>query len=910
MHNRYLLLVLCGLFTSISLNAQGFLRAQGKQIVNGNGENYVLKGMGLGGYMVQEGYMMQSTEFAPTQHELREKITEVIGEAATEAWYQAWRDNYLREADVEKMREMGFNSIRLPMHFNLYTLPIQAEPVAGEQTFLAEGFERTDSIVAWCKARDMYVILDLHAAPGGQGDDVAISDRDLDLPSLWDSPANQDKMVALWRRLAEHYADEPTIGGYDLLNETNYELPGNVAMRELYGRITDTIRAVDQNHLIIIEGNGFANDYTGLTPPWDENMAYSPHKYWSFNDQATIQYMLDLRDEQDTPLYLGETGENSNHWFRNAAKLYEDFNIGWAWWPWKKIESVVGPVSTPSVAGYRDFLEWGKGNAEKPDSAATVAALMQLAENLKLENSRFQQDVGDALFRQKTSDATIPYLDTQAIPGVLHTVDYDMGRVGFAYDDTELATYWVSVGGGFTSWNNGFAYRNDGVDIEATQDTELTKGYNVGWTADNEWMQYTVKVAEDGLYRVRVRTASGNDGSGAISLRIGEASLTGPIEVPNTTGWQTWRDVTIENVPLAQTDDKLRIYIDRGGFNLGGLEFTKTGELSEAAFTPLDAVTRNADQIDLTLSKPLNVADTPVAADFTVEINGAAVNVQSVAFAGANNRNLTLVTDAEFAAGQDIRVSYNGTSVNANDGSALEAIDRLAVRNLALAVYSVPGTLQAEDFYAMSGVELEDSQDDGGGQNIGFLDVGDYLDYNIDVAAEGSYFLSFRTASESFTGGATVQILNQDSSKTDLATFSFEPTGGWQTWVTSDSQLVDLPEGRQQLRLLITAPSFNVNYLEFASRPVSTKEVGNQLPISVSPNPSSGLVVVKGELPTASAVQLSVSSLDGRELLRATTAAGRLVDHRLDLSAFPEGVYIVRGATPVGDYFTSRVIRW
>ena len=115
------------------------------------------------------------------------------------------------------------------------------------------------------------------------------SDYDPSKPSLWESPANRDKTVALWKRIAERYADEPWVGGYDLTNEPNWNMAGNIPLRNLYREITDSIRTVDTKHILIVEGNWFANDFTGLTPPWDDNMVYGPHKYWSFNDQASIQ---------------------------------------------------------------------------------------------------------------------------------------------------------------------------------------------------------------------------------------------------------------------------------------------------------------------------------------------------------------------------------------------------------------------------------------------------------------------------------------------------------------------------------------------------------------------------------------------------------------------------------------------
>lgn len=117
--------------------------------------------------------------------------------------------------------------------------------------------------------------------------------------------------------------DKPWIGGYDLVNQPNWELPGGTLLKALYKEITDTIRTVDTNHMIFIEGNWFANDFTGLTPPWDANMVYSPHKYWNYNDKASIQWVLNIRDTYNVPIYFGESGENSNAWFRDAIKLLD-----------------------------------------------------------------------------------------------------------------------------------------------------------------------------------------------------------------------------------------------------------------------------------------------------------------------------------------------------------------------------------------------------------------------------------------------------------------------------------------------------------------------------------------------------------------------------------------------------------
>ena len=161
----------------VSANSQG-LRTLGKKIINSNGDPVLLKGVGLGGWMLQEGYMMNSSGGADTQHEFIEKLTTLIGPEKTEEFYSNWRENFVTKQDVDSIAKFGFNSIRLPMHYNLFTLPIEQEPVAGENTWLDTGFEMVDELLSWCESNQIYLILDLHAAPGGQGKDAAISDYD------------------------------------------------------------------------------------------------------------------------------------------------------------------------------------------------------------------------------------------------------------------------------------------------------------------------------------------------------------------------------------------------------------------------------------------------------------------------------------------------------------------------------------------------------------------------------------------------------------------------------------------------------------------------------------------------------------------------------------------------------------
>ncbi len=556
------------LFVTTLINAQGYLKVSGKNIVDGNGENYILRGMGLGGWMLQEGYMLKTSSFAGTQHEIRAKIESLIGTTRTDDFYEKWYENHFAKTDADKLAEWGFNSIRLPMHYKLFTLPIEDEPVAGQNTWLDKGFKMTDQLLQWCEENEMYLILDLHAAPGGQGKDANISDYDDSKPSLWESEANRAKTVALWKKLAERYKDEPWIGGYDLINEPNWELPGNTLLRELYIDITNVIREVDNNHILFIEGNWFATDFNGLTPKWDDNMAYSFHKYWNGNDQGSIGYLITIRNNENVPLYLGETGENSNAWFKDCVELMESNNIGWAWWPQKKIDNIVGPLSAPMASGYQQLLNYWSGSGSRPSEDAAYAALLQQAENLKFENCSFQPGVVDALFRQQTEDTSVPFKD-HTIPGRIFASDYDLGAVGIAYSDVD---YQNTGGPGSSVWNSGYSYRNDGVDIEECSD-QLTNGYSVGWIETGEWLSYTVYSTQSGTYNLTIRY-SANNSDGKILLSLDGTGIGSFIDLSSTGGWQNWKSVTIENIQVEAGTHNLLARFFFGGFNLNYFQFT------------------------------------------------------------------------------------------------------------------------------------------------------------------------------------------------------------------------------------------------------------------------------------------------------------------------------------------------
>ena len=578
------LMLFCGLaiFTGTRTVAQGYLKADGKKIVNEKGENVLLRGMGLGGWMLQEGYMLKINNEGQ-QYRIRERIEDVIGAERTQEFYDLWLANHTRKIDIDSMKAWGFNSVRLPMHFNLYTLPVDKEPIAGQNTWLEKGFAMTDSLLAWCKANKMYLILDLHAAPGGQGNDLNISDRNPTKPSLWDSEANQKKTIALWRKLAERYVDEPWIGAYDLINEPNWgfdDLAGdkngtkekrNIPLKKLMVDITAAIREVDKKHIVIIEGNGWGNNYNGILPPWDDNMVLSFHKYWAYNDQASAENMIKMRDQYNIPVWLGETGENSNVWFTEAIRLFERNNIGWAWWPLKKL-GFNNPMEVRSNKNYDELLKFISKNGSKPDADSAYTGLFNLAESLKLENTIIHRDVIDAMIRQPFTSETMAFGNNQVRYGTkINAVDYDLGINGAAYFDNDTADYHVSTGKN-TPGNRGRMYRNDGVDIG--RDSTRPDGYQVTNFEKNEWLQYTIDVAKAGTYNV-VLNVSTADSDAGISLLVNGKPISEPVKLINTGGLDKFKEIEIKNIRLAAGTQKLRILSNGSDLNLSYLRFVK-----------------------------------------------------------------------------------------------------------------------------------------------------------------------------------------------------------------------------------------------------------------------------------------------------------------------------------------------
>ena len=799
-------------FTS-NVNAQtGYVRASGKNIVDQHGNNLILRGIGTGNWVLQEGYMMNTGDIAPTMWKFRELLTKNIGAEKTDEFYNKWYDLHFTKQDVDSMAHWGFNCVRVALHYKIFTLPIEEEPVSGENTWLKEGFDRLDNLYEWCAANKIYLVLDMHGCPGGQGTDAAISDYDPSKPSLWESEDNKSKLVALWRKLAERYSKSEWIGGYDLINETNWTKftePDNKPLRDLMIRITKAIREVDNNHILYIEGNGWANDFNGLTPKWDGNMAYSFHKYWNYNNPGDLDWVISLRNAQNCPIWLGETGENSNTWFTDIIELCESNNVGWSMWPVKKT-GINNILTSSRNSDYDAMLDgWRSGNYIDSDRA--YKGVMKFAEDHKFSNCKINYDVIDAMINRPFREGTKAFVN-RSVSDIIYASDYDFGRNGDAYYDNDDVNYHLNTDT-YVTWNKGYAYRNDGVDIESGCTDSKTNGYSVGYIEDGEWMQYTVISDALKAYSMVVRYASDNNNARAyITVNGKRASKT--FNLSSTGGWKNWKSYSVNNIIIPEGEVKIRLVFEKAGANVNYMQFVAGKDVASAPFELLHTATDNVRNIiEMTLSKDVTNIE---SSEFNVKKNNIPCNIIKCDLDTNTPSVVKLYLKEDILPDDNLTISYAGTNC-INDNSNLTHFSESGVANNTVYFCRINEKIEAESYIENFGFDFEKCTDEGDGQNSSYADKGDYLDYVIYTDREGIYSASFRVSVNNSSAMLRIHSVDIiDESTKFLSAVKLNGTGGWQNWNTSDTELY-LNKGKNRIRVEAYTDGFNMNWWKINS---------------------------------------------------------------------------------------------
>ena len=367
-----------------------FFKTSGKEILDVYGKPFLIKGTNLGNWLVPEGYMFGFSN-TNSPRLINEAISELIGPAAAADFWKKYLSVYVTKEDIHYLRSTGMNSLRVPFNYRLFTK--EAYMGATDEN---HGFQLLDSLVKWARAENIYLILDMHCAPGGQtGDNI---DDGFGYPFLFDDTASQNQTIAIWKRIAAHYSNEPMIMGYDLLNApiaTHSDAKHfNPLLEPLYKRITAAIRQVDKNHILFLGGSQWDSNFEPFGKPFDNNLVYTFHKYWTAPTKEVAQQYIDFRDKYNAPIYVGETGENTDGWIDSFRVAMEKENIGWHFWPYKHMSNSRCIVTFKEAAIYDSVIAYTKkdrSDFEKIRQAQPAGkATIQQALNAFLVNCQFQ----------------------------------------------------------------------------------------------------------------------------------------------------------------------------------------------------------------------------------------------------------------------------------------------------------------------------------------------------------------------------------------------------------------------------------------------------------------------------------------------------------------------------------------
>ncbi|WP_036632061.1 cellulase family glycosylhydrolase [Paenibacillus alginolyticus] len=490
----------------MNASGTGFIRADGRRLVDGKGKPLLLRGVGLGNWLLPEGYMWKFTgEGGDRPRRIAQRISELIGEDEALQFWETFYERYVTEADVRRMAEEGYNSVRLPIN----------APFALEEgtngSYIESHLQLIDRCINWCRSYGLYVVLDLHGAPGGQTG-ANIDDSVNDHPDLFTDPVQRNLTIALWVMLAERYKHDDIIAGYDLLNEP---LPDHFSqywdqLVPLYKDIIAAIRQVDPHHMIIIEGAHWATNFSMITEPLDDNMLLQFHKYWNAPDTESIRNYLDKGAELNVPLYMGEGGENNAEWYVGAFQLFEDHDISWNFWPWKKLDTLNSPCSIRAPKDW-DKIQAYVAGGEHPGKDTARAILWDYLDAIRIENCEYRQDVVNSMLRRAPLRIAAPYygykgagIDHFAVPKQRgdQTVPLrpaDGVSFGFAYPSAENTVDFANHGGASRS-----AHTVMCVQLET-----------------DEWLRYEFNVGAERPYKLILGAAADGE-SASFEVRLGD----------------------------------------------------------------------------------------------------------------------------------------------------------------------------------------------------------------------------------------------------------------------------------------------------------------------------------------------------------------------------------------------------
>ena len=346
-------------------NTTGLVQAHGRALYDARGSKLQLKGINAGQILLQEGWMspfalepskhadgsfvtdadgnLQYPEFTEEEFRAGLKANPNLADYPLEDLLQYYYSCFFTEEDFRIIgEELGCNTIRLPFYY----LNILNEDLSLKEE--AEAFAYLDWFISNAAAQDLYVILDLHGAPGSQNgyEHSGAADQ---TAKLWGNQEYRAATIRLWEAIARHYTlTRPDLGAqiatYDLMNEPTYKSRGVTTKEcwDFFDELYDAIRAQGDNHVVTVEG---CWDFGSLPDPADygwENIQYEYHWYnwWSDKLPYTLfhayQDLSNIGRNYDVPVLIGEftVFENRDNWAKELA-LFDNRGYNWTIWNYK-----------------------------------------------------------------------------------------------------------------------------------------------------------------------------------------------------------------------------------------------------------------------------------------------------------------------------------------------------------------------------------------------------------------------------------------------------------------------------------------------------------------------------------------------------------------------------------------------
>jgi hypothetical protein len=478
-----------------------------------------------------------------------------------------------------------------------------------------------------------------------------------------------------------------------------------------------------------------------------------------------------------------------------------------------------------------------------------------------------------SLFSVTTPVSQNPYTGTPiSLPGTIEAENFDTGGQGLAFNE-------------LTSTNQGGQYRNEAVDLEAS----TNGGYNVGWIQAGEWLEYTVNVTAAGTYSLQASVAAISAGN-TFRAEL-DGVVLGTFSVPNTGGWQNWQTVSLSNISLGTGIKVLRLVFVSGNHNIDKLT--------------VGAAVNQAPSVSLT--SPLNNSNVVLPANVSLSANASDAD-GSIALVEFFQGNTLIGSDntAPFAFAWTIPAagSYE-FSARATDNAGATTTSATSTIVATQATFTL--LLEAENYSMMAGVQKESTTDIGGGQNVGYVDLGDWMSYyTINFPSSGQYKVEYRVASVS----GSVLSLDLNAGAIQLGSVIIPATGGWQTWTTV-SHTVNVNAGTYNLGIYAQGGGWNLNWIRI-TRVSGARDtyVTNTIPSDYST--AQGLQVC----PNPAMQELFIQGLEGMEngSVRIVNQQGVEVYsgsffHRLDVSFLSAGIYVLECRSSDQQIFSKRFVK-